>query len=131
MYNDERDPERDYHIVPIRILTIGCPGTKGTDLATGGNTDDTSKGRQKQGGPAEGGGIVAGELINAKADENVQLEGVLTDVSNVNKFVKMYDKKVYDIFGGPFYFQAQMSSGSIMDCFLRREVVLRRITKVF
>ena len=56
------------------------------------------------------------DKFGAKSSK-LQLEGVVTDIANVNKFVKKYDKSIYDIVGGPFQYDVKLCSGSIMDCY--------------
>lgn len=63
--------------------------------------------------------------------EKLQLEGVVTDIANVNRFVKKYDKSVHYILGGPFIYDVKLSSGSILDCKTTPETVLERIETVF
>ena len=64
---------------------MGCPGIAGN------NTNC-----KKDKGSAE----ILDDAI--PRSEKLQLEGVVTDIANVNKFVKKYDKSVHYILGGPF-----------------------------
>lgn len=70
------------------------------------------------------------DKFGAKSSK-LQLEGVVTDMANVNKFIKKYDKSIYDIVGGPFQYDVKLSSGSIMDCYATAKIVESRIKQIF
>ena len=74
-----------------------------------------------------------------QADDNLDytpksensIEGVASDIANIGKLVKKYDKSVYNIVGGPFQFVVGISSGSILDGSVTNEKILERVSKVF
>ena len=138
---EKRSATKKYKRVPIRILTIGCPGTTGFTstkdaklemeeakdmerrrLKMEAEKDKTAKLSEEQKKFAP----IFVDKFGAKSSK-LQLEGVVTDIANVNKFVKKYDKSIYDIVGGPFQYDVKLSSGSIMDCYATKETVEKRI----
>lgn len=107
----------DAKVVPIKLLTISCPGLLG----------DFKQKKSYFGGLR--GVINVLEEDNGR-DSELQLEGCFTDIANVNKFVKAYDGTIHKAFY-TWKFDVKISSGSIIDCFVTPSEVLKRIDIVF
>ena len=69
--------------------------------------------------------------MDYKAKSENYTEGVASDIANIGKLVKKYDKSIYNIVGGPFQFVVGISSGSILDGSVTKDIILDRISKVF